>query len=87
MQPFLGLGAAMAIEDATMLGRAFAAHQDIDLALAAYQRVRVPRANAVMLLSKVQGDIFQSTDPADFPPRGAPSHDPALGAFDPLEVV
>jgi hypothetical protein len=40
-----------------------------------------------MLLSKVQGDIFQSTDPADFPPRGAPSHDPALGAFDPLEVV
>jgi salicylate hydroxylase len=87
MQPFLGLGAAMAIEDATMLGRAFAAHQDIDLALAAYQRVRVPRANSVMLLSKAQGDIFQSTDPADFPPRGAPSHDPVLGAFDPLEVV
>jgi salicylate hydroxylase len=86
MQPFLGLGAAMAIEDGTILGRAFADHQDIDAALAAYQRLRVPRANAVMMLSKAQGDIFEFTDPADFPPKGAPSHDPALGAFDPLAI-
>jgi salicylate hydroxylase len=82
MQPFLGLGAAMAIEDGTVLGRAFAAHDAIDEALAAYQRVRVERANAVMLLSKAQGDLFDTTDPADFPPKGAPSHDPSLGAFD-----
>jgi salicylate hydroxylase len=87
MQPFLGLGAAMAIEDGTILGRAFAAHQDIDMALAAYERLRVPRANAVMMLSKAQGEIFRNTDPADFPPKGAPSHDPALGAFDPLETA
>jgi salicylate hydroxylase len=82
MQPFLGLGAAMAIEDGTVLGRAFAAHDAIDEALAAYQKARVERANAVMLLSKAQGDLFDTTDPADFPPKGAPSHDPSLGAFD-----
>jgi salicylate hydroxylase len=82
MQPFLGLGAAMAIEDGTVLGRAFAAHDDIDAALAAYAKERVPRANEVMRLSKAQGDIFDTTDPADFPPKGAPSHDPSVGVFD-----
>jgi salicylate hydroxylase len=85
MQPFLGLGAAMAIEDATVLGRAFAASADIDEALAVYARRRIPRANAVMEFSKRQGDLFDTTDPADFPPRGAPSHDPSVGAFDPEE--
>jgi salicylate hydroxylase len=85
MQPFLGLGAAMAIEDGTILGRAFAAHADIDAALSAYERARLPRANAVMMLSKAQGDLFDTTDPADFPPKGAPSHDPKVGAFAPLE--
>ncbi len=84
MQPFLGLGAAMAIEDATILGRAFAAEPDIDAALANYAKARVPRANAVMRLSKLQGDLFDSTDPAHFPPPHAPSHDPSVGAFDPL---
>jgi salicylate hydroxylase len=84
MQPFLGLGAAMAVEDATILGRAFAEHADIDAALAAYARLRMPRANKVMMLSKLQGDLFDTTDPADYPPRHAPSHDPSVGVFDPL---
>jgi hypothetical protein len=38
----------------------------------------------VTALSKLQGDLFDSTDPAQFPPPHAPSHDPAVGAFDPL---
>jgi salicylate hydroxylase len=84
MQPFLGLGAAMAIEDAAILGRAFASHADPGESLAAYAHARIPRANAVMLLSKKQGDLFDTTDPADFPPKDAPSHDPSIGAFDPL---
>jgi salicylate hydroxylase len=84
MQPFLGLGAAMAIEDATILGRAFAAHATPEAAFAAYAAARIPRANAVMRLSQKQGDLFDTTDPADFPPKGAPSHDPSIGAFDPL---
>jgi salicylate hydroxylase len=87
MQPFLGLGAAMAIEDGTVLGRAFAAQDDIDGALAAYARERVPRANAVMRLSKAQGELFDTTDPADFPPKGAPSHDPSIGDFDPARTA
>jgi 2-polyprenyl-6-methoxyphenol hydroxylase-like FAD-dependent oxidoreductase len=77
----------MAIEDATILGRAFAAHGDIDAALAAYQRTRMPRANAVMMLSKRQGELFDTTDPAAFPPKNTPSHDPLLGEFDPLGVL
>jgi salicylate hydroxylase len=87
MQPFLGLGAAMAIEDATILGRAFAETPTVHAALAAYERVRVPRANRVMVLSKRQGDIFDVTDPAAYPPRDAPSHDPTVGAFDPGTVA
>jgi len=84
MQPFLGLGAAMAVEDATILGRSFAEHEGADAALAAYARLRIPRANRVMLLSKKQGDLFDTTDPADYPPRDAPSHDPSIAVFDPL---
>jgi salicylate hydroxylase len=82
MQPFLGLGAAMAIEDGTVLGRACAQLADLDAALAAYVRLRVPRANAVMRLSRTQGELFDTTDPADFPPKGAPSHDRAVGGFE-----
>jgi salicylate hydroxylase len=84
MQPFLGLGAAMAIEDGTMLGRAFGRRADPDEALLAYQQARVPRANAVMMLSRQQGELFDRTDPSAFPPAGAPSHDPSIGAFDPF---
>jgi salicylate hydroxylase len=87
MQPFLGLGAAMAVEDATILGRCVAEAPDMDAALAAYERVRVPRANRVMTLSKWQGDVFDTTDPADFPPRGAPALDPSIGTFEPEESV
>jgi salicylate hydroxylase len=84
MQPFLGLGAAMAIEDGTILGREVAAQGSIDAALAAYVHARVPRTHAVTALSKLQGDLFDTTDPAEFPPPNAPSHDPSIGAFDPL---
>jgi len=87
MQPFLGLGAAMAIEDGTVLGQAFAGHDDIDSALAAYAAQRIPRANDVMRLSKAQGDIFDTTDPEQSPPKGAPSHDPSVGAFHPAPAA
>jgi salicylate hydroxylase len=86
MQPFLGLGAAMAVEDGTILGRAVAEMEDWQSALAAYARVRIPRANKVLALSKMQGDLFDSVDPGEFPPKDAPSHDPLLGAYDPESV-
>jgi salicylate hydroxylase len=87
MQPFLGLGAAMAVEDATILGRACAMKSTLPEALAAYEQVRIPRANQIMRLSQQQGDLFDATNPADYPPRGAPAHDVSVAAYDPMEVV
>jgi salicylate hydroxylase len=55
MLPYLGQGAAMAIEDACVLAAAIARHSDdLDAALFAYQRVRVPRAKAAVLGSRAR---------------------------------
>jgi salicylate hydroxylase len=58
MLPFLGLGAAMAIEDAVVLGRAFAQAPNPSEALRLYQAARSERAGAMLLESRHQGDIF-----------------------------
>jgi len=53
MLPYLAQGAAMAIEDACVLSAAIARHaDDLDKALLAYERVRVPRARAAVLGSR-----------------------------------
>jgi salicylate hydroxylase len=53
MLPYLGQGAAMAIEDACVLSAAIARHaHDLDEALLAYERLRVPRARAAVLGSR-----------------------------------
>ena len=53
MLPYLGQGAAMAIEDACVLSAAIVRHaDDLDEALLAYERVRVPRARAAVLGSR-----------------------------------
>src|SRR5213595_4363522 len=45
MLPYLGQGAAMAIEDACVLSAAIARYgADLDAALLAYERLRAPRA-------------------------------------------
>ncbi|MGA7789850.1 MAG: FAD-dependent monooxygenase, partial [Xanthobacteraceae bacterium] len=50
MLPYLGQGAGMSVEDACVLGAMVALHgDDLDQALAAYERVRVPRAKAAVL--------------------------------------
>jgi salicylate hydroxylase len=59
MLPFLGQGAAMAIEDAIVLGRCFAVTSDALEALARYEAARQPRANRVLLGSRDQGLRFQ----------------------------
>lgn len=55
MLPFLGQGAAMAIEDGVVLARAFALHEDIDEALANYERSRYERATTTVTRSDRQG--------------------------------
>ncbi|MGY8963294.1 MAG: FAD-dependent monooxygenase, partial [Rhodospirillales bacterium] len=47
MLPFMGMGAAMGIEDGAVLGRAFGASSDIDEALTRYEAARKERANYV----------------------------------------
>jgi salicylate hydroxylase len=55
MTPYLGQGACMAIEDGMLLGRAFAASQDLAEAFSRYEAARRDRANGVQLAARFQG--------------------------------
>jgi salicylate hydroxylase len=78
--PYLGQGAVLAIEDAVLLGRAFASSEDIAQALARYEGARVGRARLVVERSSMQAPRFQSADPDSFH-HDVPV-DEALGLFD-----
>jgi salicylate hydroxylase len=80
MLPFLGLGAAMGIEDAVVLGRAFAEESDPLEALRRYEETRRGRANRVLLASREQGEIMQSEEADKRPVDIAPD----LYAYDPV---
>jgi salicylate hydroxylase len=87
MLPFLGLGAAMAIEDAMILARALRDGPDIEPALARYEAARRPRSGLVQDQSVRQGALVQSGDPDRFDAARAPSHDPAFYAYDPVRAA
>ncbi len=78
--PYLGQGAVLAIEDAVLLGRAFASSQDTAQALARYESARVGRARFVVERSTLQAPKFQGSDPDSF--RHEVPVDEALGLFD-----
>jgi salicylate hydroxylase len=59
MSPFLGQGACIAIEDAMILGRAFAVASKPSEAFAIYENTRKERANRVQLASRQQADELQ----------------------------
>ena len=59
MTPFLGQGACIAIEDAMVLGRAFAAAKSFEEAFLTYEMTRRERANGVQLASRRQADEIQ----------------------------
>lgn len=61
--PYLGQGAVMAIEDAVLLGRAFASAEDWSQALARYEAARVGRARLVVERSALQVPRFHAADP------------------------
>jgi salicylate hydroxylase len=81
MTPFLGQGACMALEDALLLGRAFAAASTVDEALSRYETARKTRGTNVQLWSREEGMALQ--DPAR-PRRTA--LDRGLYDYDPLAV-
>jgi 2-polyprenyl-6-methoxyphenol hydroxylase-like FAD-dependent oxidoreductase len=61
MLPFLGQGAAMAIEDAYVLARELArSPQDVAAALRAYETERTPRTAQVQHAVRRQGEIFHA---------------------------
>ena len=64
MTPFLGMGAAMAIEDAAVLARCFeAANSDWEDALRRYERARLDRANQIHMDSDRRGQEMFGSDP------------------------
>ncbi|MFN2099882.1 FAD-dependent monooxygenase [Altererythrobacter sp. MF3-039] len=85
MLPFLGLGAAMAVEDGYILGRALEQEGgDIGPALARYDSARIPRTTLVQQASKVQGEVTQSIDPDAFGLAKAPLNNRDMMEFDPV---
>jgi len=85
MLPFLGLGAAMAIEDAMLLARALEADPTA-AGLDRYEASRRPRTSQVAELSRLQGELVQARDPDAYDPATAPAHDPSFYDFDPLSA-
>lgn len=81
MTPFLGQGACMAIEDAFLLSRAFAASETVYEALRRYEAARKTRGNNVQLWSREEGLALQDPSKAR---RSA--LDRGLLAYDPVAV-
>jgi salicylate hydroxylase len=63
MLPFLGLGAAMAIEDAIVLGRACDMAGSLDDALRVYEGARAARTAAILIASRQHGQLLQGDAP------------------------
>ena len=80
MLPFMGQGAATAIEDGMVLARALAAFPPAE-ALARYEAARRERTAMVQLQSRLLGLRFQGKDPAALG-RGPLRNEEELGLFD-----
>ena len=85
MLPFLGLGAAMAIEDAMILARALAASPDAE-GLDLYESIRRPRVRHIAELSRIQGEISQARNPDAYDPASAPAQDSGIQDYDPVTL-
>jgi salicylate hydroxylase len=80
MLPFMGQGAASALEDAAILARCLAAFSP-DVALERYEAIRLPKATMVQTQSRLLGMQLQGKDP-DSLGRGPVKNEEELGLFD-----
>jgi salicylate hydroxylase len=87
MLPFLGLGAATAIEDGVMIARALALGMSMESAFATFQRARFGRVEAVRTQSILQGQMIQANDPDRALMAGAPSGNAALFDYNPCTAA
>ncbi len=63
MPPFTGQGAVMALEDAAILGRAFAAADEPATALRRYEAARHARVVAALHMSRARSELYFADDP------------------------
>jgi salicylate hydroxylase len=81
--PFLGLGAALAIEDGLVLARALAQAPDLAEAFDAFQQARTARVEEVRTRTQHQGEIIQAAEPDRASLTRSPSQQPRLFDYDP----
>jgi salicylate hydroxylase len=84
--PFLGLGAALAVEDAIVIARALDEVPQLETALECYQATRQPRVEGVRVASIRQGEIIQTAEVTRQSLAQAPAKDDALFDFDPCRA-
>jgi salicylate hydroxylase len=84
MLPFLGMGAAMAIEDGWALARCLALDADVPAAFARYEAARRARCETMQAMSRRQGEVTQALDPDALVPSSAPMSSEALMGFNPV---
>jgi salicylate hydroxylase len=84
MLPFLGLGAAMAIEDGLILARAVMGGGSIEDGFDRYEAARRPRTIEVADLSRRQGELNQAQSPDSYDHEAAPAGNRAVFDFDPI---
>jgi salicylate hydroxylase len=87
MLPFLGLGAAMAIEDGFVLAKAIESNGPTPKALRRYENARRGRTAEVYEQSRLQGRLAQSRDPDNYDHAATPAGNRALSDFDPRVVL
>lgn len=84
--PFLGQGAAMAMEDGVVLGRCFGVSPDVETALTLYNTLRVDRGNWVMRESQEEGKRLMSRNPRAFDNSKSARIHSTLYSFNAAEV-
>ena len=88
MTPFLGLGAAMGIEDGLIMARCLSDSESVEDALARYQSARISRANRVQSESARQGLYLLNRDPSQAADRSMMGEDPMeLYGYDAVSVA
>jgi salicylate hydroxylase len=70
MLPFLGLGAALGLEDAVVLARSLERHALGPFALERYEAARVARCASALRDSRTQGELYQAADPEHYGAAG-----------------
>ena len=81
MLPFLGMGAATAVEDGLVIARCLEQTRDINTALATYQAARLPRTNFIMEESTRRVAQLQGNKPETYD-RASERNEESLGLFE-----